>query len=304
MRTIMSRTPYEGSFSFSRRHFNLNNWFLKRHASSGHADGGSEMDWDDEGPIPFAPEPSDAACHATNTTSSPVGVDVVVAKRRSAVSRLRSAFVAALASSTLRLLVVSRKGVANSGRVTGTVFGPRRGRVHLAFQPDPRSPPLLLLELSTPTSSLVTEMASGLVRIALECDGKSVEDGDHKGGGGGGSRRRKRQLLEEPSWRAYCNGRKLGSATRRDPRDSDLDVLNKVGPVSMGAGVVVRGEGGAVGDTGAGTGSGKAKLEQVMYMRAGFERVVGSPDSMAFYMVGPEGGAASGPELSIYLLRV
>jgi uncharacterized protein (TIGR01570 family) len=39
-----------------------------------------------------------------------------------------------------------------------------------------------------------------------------------------------------------------------------------------------------------------------MYMRAKFERVVGSRDSEAFYMINPDGNA--GPELSIYLLRV
>ena len=40
----------------------------------------------------------------------------------------------------------------------------------------------------------------------------------------------------------------------------------------------------------------------IMYMRARFERVVGSKDSEAFYMISPDGGG--GPELSIYLLRV
>jgi uncharacterized protein (TIGR01570 family) len=39
-----------------------------------------------------------------------------------------------------------------------------------------------------------------------------------------------------------------------------------------------------------------------MYMRAKYERVVGSKDSEAFYMMNPVGSA--GPELSIYLLRV
>ncbi|CAI0552624.1 unnamed protein product [Linum tenue] len=39
-----------------------------------------------------------------------------------------------------------------------------------------------------------------------------------------------------------------------------------------------------------------------MYMRARFERVVGSKDSEAFYMMNPEDGSG-GPELSLYLLR-
>jgi uncharacterized protein (TIGR01570 family) len=47
-----------------------------------------------------------------------------------------------------------------------------------------------------------------------------------------------------------------------------------------------------------------------MYMRARFERVVGSRDSEAFYMMNPDSGGGSnnngggGPELSVYLLRV
>ena len=41
---------------------------------------------------------------------------------------------------------------------------------------------------------------------------------------------------------------------------------------------------------------------EVMFMRARFERVVGSKDSEAFYMINPDG--VGGPELSIFLLRV
>ena len=41
---------------------------------------------------------------------------------------------------------------------------------------------------------------------------------------------------------------------------------------------------------------------EVMYMRARFERIVGSRDSEAFYMMNPDSNGA--PELSIYLLRV
>lgn len=41
---------------------------------------------------------------------------------------------------------------------------------------------------------------------------------------------------------------------------------------------------------------------EIMYMRAKFERVIGSRDSEAFYMMNPDSNGA--PELSIYLLRV
>lgn len=54
--------------------------------------------------------------------------------------------------------------------VVGTLYGQRKGNVFLAIQDDPKCLPLFILELATQTSSLVREMASGLVRIALECE--------------------------------------------------------------------------------------------------------------------------------------
>ena len=100
-------------------------------------------------------------------------------------------------------------------------------------------------------------------------------------------------LVEEATWRAYCNGRKCGYAVRRECGADEWRVLRAVEPVSVGAGVLPDGDD-ATGATG-----GEGDL---MYMRAKFERVVGSRDSEAFYMVNPDGGG--GPELSIYLLRV
>lgn len=55
-------------------------------------------------------------------------------------------------------------------KVTGTLFGYRRGHVNFAVQDHPGSDPVMLLELAMSTSALVKEMSSGLVRIALECD--------------------------------------------------------------------------------------------------------------------------------------
>eukprot|EP01018_Ginkgo_biloba_P032434 Gb_38762 [translate_table: standard] len=158
-------------------------------------------------------------------------------------------------------------------RVTGTLFGYRRGRVHFAVQEDPRSNPVLLLELATLTNSLVKEMASGLVRIALECE-RRVNRG---------------KLFQEPRWSMYCNGRKRGYAMRRVWCETDLRILSMVQVVSMGAGVLPMEEEGP--DHG-----------ELMYMRATFERVVGSIDSEAFYMMNPDG--SGGPELSIFLLRI
>eukprot|EP01018_Ginkgo_biloba_P029017 Gb_17627 [translate_table: standard] len=156
-------------------------------------------------------------------------------------------------------------------RVTGTLFGYRKGHVHFVVQEDPRSHPVLLLELATPTNSLVKEMASGLVRIALEC-----ERAPHRG-----------KLFQEPIWTMYCNGRKTGYAIRRSCSEADSQILSMVQAVSMGAGVLPIEEG---------------SDGELMYMRARFERVVGSRDSEAFYMMNPDG--TGGPELSIFLLRI
>ncbi|GMQ11160.1 hypothetical protein CsSME_00053912 [Camellia sinensis var. sinensis] len=139
--------------------------------------------------------------------------------------------------------------------------------------------PAFLIQLATPISVLVREMASGLVRIALE--------------------RRRRLLLEESRWRTYCNGKKCGFATRRECGPKEWKVLKAVEPISMGAGVLPETNGGGGEEFG---GDGGSDGGEVMYMRAKFERVVGSRDSEAFYMMNPDSNGA--PELSIYLLRV
>ncbi|XP_037427718.1 protein MIZU-KUSSEI 1-like [Triticum dicoccoides] len=201
-------------------------------------------------------------------------------KVRTAVARLRSALSAAVSG--------RRRQVGLGARLTGTLYGHRRGHVHLAFQTDPRACPALLLELAAPTGGLVREMASGLVRIALECERAKAATG---GGDGGG-----RKLVEETVWRAYVNGKSCGYAVRRECGAADWRVLRALEPVSMGAGVIPAAScGGGEGD--------------VMYMRARFERVVGSRDSEAFYMMNPDSsssgsGINGGPELSVYLLRV
>ncbi|KAG6504097.1 protein MIZU-KUSSEI 1-like isoform X1 [Zingiber officinale] len=167
-------------------------------------------------------------------------------------------------------------------RVTGTLFGRRRGggHVHVAFQADPRACPAVLIELATPTSTLVREMASGLVRIALECDRRRRPSGGSK---------KQQQLVEEPLWRAYCNGKRCGYAVRRECGPSDWRVLRAVEPVSTGAGVLP-------------ASSSAGEAGETMYLRAKFERVVGSRDSEAFYMMNPDND--TGPELSIYFLRL
>ncbi|KAJ9181079.1 hypothetical protein P3X46_009246 [Hevea brasiliensis] len=169
-------------------------------------------------------------------------------------------------------------------KVTGTLFGHRRGHVSFAVQDDPRLEPVLLLELAMSTSMLVKEMSSGLVRIALECDKVQVP------AQGRGTRSGK--LFNEPMWTMYCNGRKCGYAASRTCTDLDWHVLTTVQSVSVGAGVIPMVQDGR--KSGASDG-------ELLYMRAKFERVVGSRDSVAFYMMNPDG--SGGPELGIFLLR-
>ena len=295
MRTITARNPHD-SLSFSRRHFK---WpVLGKSKSHGATFGDeeymkcSEAEEEDEATMAFS-----SACpsfHSEDFVSPPLKAAAGTApapqqqpprrrKVRTAVSRLRSALANAVAG--------RHRQVGLGARLTGTLYGHRRGHVHLAFQVDPRACPALLLELAAPTAALVREMASGLVRIALECErAKGSALPTPTAGPNSG-----KKLLEETVWRAYCNGKSCGYAVRRECGAADWRVLRALEPVSMGAGVIPAAScGGGEGD--------------VMYMRARFERVVGSRDSEAFYMMNPDnsggGGGHGGPELSVYLLRV
>ncbi|GAB4828929.1 hypothetical protein Ancab_018590 [Ancistrocladus abbreviatus] len=261
MKAIVSRNPRGPSFSFSRRYFN---WKKK-----------VEDEDNDEEILTY-----ESSSHSFSSVlqepkqdyfQSCVPAALVAKKRLSKVGVCKF-------KSALTLFGMSRSNMSSAlgTRVVGTLFGHRRGHVQIAFQEDPKSHPAFLIELSTPTGVIVREMASGLVRVALECD-KKVENKGVK-------------LLEEPLWRAYCNGKKCGYASRRDCGPEDLEILNCIGPITMGAGVLPQ-DRDIIGPEG-----------ELMYMRAKFERVVGSKDSEAFYMMNPDG--SGGPELSVYLLRV
>ncbi|KAJ1285860.1 hypothetical protein BS78_03G310600 [Paspalum vaginatum] len=177
--------------------------------------------------------------------------------------------------------------VAGASRTTGTLFGHRRARVTLAVQETPGSVPVLLLELAMQTGRFMQEMGAEHLRVALECEKKPP------GAGAGIGRTR---LLDEPLWTAYVNGRKIGYAVRRDPTDDDLTVLQLLRTVSAGAGVLPADVvGGAAATEGQEAGD-------LAYMRAHFDRVVGSRDSESFYMLNPDGN--NGPELSIFFIRI
>ncbi|KAK4585341.1 hypothetical protein RGQ29_022844 [Quercus rubra] len=161
-------------------------------------------------------------------------------------------------------------------RVTGTLFGYRKGRVTLSIQESPKYFPTLLVELAMQTNVLQKEMSSGMVRIALECEKKGDKD--------------KTRILDEPLWTMYCNGKKSGYGVKKETSEEDLNVMELLKAVSMGAGVL----------------PGNSEIEgpdaDLAYMRAHFQRVVGSRDSETFYMLSPDGN--NGPELSIFFVRI
>ncbi|KAA8530929.1 hypothetical protein F0562_005612 [Nyssa sinensis] len=168
----------------------------------------------------------------------------------------------------------THRGAAGT-RITGTLFGYRKGRVSLSIQETPKCLPTLVVELAMQTNALQKEMALGMVRIALECEKRLDKD--------------KTKLLDEPLWTMYCNGKKNGYGVKRESSEEDLHIMELLKPVSMGAGVL----------------PGKSDVEgpdgELAYMRAHFDRVVGSKDSETLYMLSPDGD--NGPELSIFFKR-
>uniref|UniRef100_A0A2P2K5S8 Protein MIZU-KUSSEI 1 n=1 Tax=Rhizophora mucronata TaxID=61149 RepID=A0A2P2K5S8_RHIMU len=172
------------------------------------------------------------------------------------------------------LLGRPRKPLLKDKATTGTIFGYRKGKVSLAIQEDPHCLPMFVLELPMHASAFHKEMASDIVRIALESE----------------TRTHKKKLLEEFVWAVYCNGRKVGySIRRKQMSDDELHVLQLLRGVSMGAGVLP------------GPNEKETADGDLTYIRARFERVVGSKDSEALYMINPDG--AAGPELSIFFVR-
>ncbi|ONM03698.1 Protein MIZU-KUSSEI 1 [Zea mays] len=187
---------------------------------------------------------------------------------------------------------------------TVTLFGHRRGRLSLAIHEDTRAPPAFLIELPMLAPALHREMATGTVRLALESDTR----------GGAAARRRRRPLLEEYVWAVYCNGRKAGYAIRRkDASDDERHVLRLLRGVSMGAGVLPPPPDDRAGARATATATATPAAcpdGELTYMRARVERVVGSNDSQAFYMINPDdasGNTARGgdcaPELSVFFVR-
>ncbi|RCV18333.1 hypothetical protein SETIT_3G292600v2 [Setaria italica] len=196
--------------------------------------------------------------------------------------------------------IITRKDGRHCTVIVGTIFGHRTGRVTFCVQRDAAVPPPFLFELSVPMQSLATEMASGLLRIALECHRPSGTP--HDGGGGGGSNAAAGGSTSRNVWKASCNGRDVGYAVRRRPTKWDRRVLESMRTMTTGVGMLppaVALEGpndeNLQDDGGAG---------EVLYMRATYERIVGSRDAVSYHLISPGTAGGSPPqELSVFLLR-
>lgn len=182
-----------------------------------------------------------------------------------------------------------RRAMIADHATIGTLFGHRRGRLTLAVQEDPHSPPFFVLELPILSSAFHKEMSCDVLRVALETETKTS----------------RKKLTEEYVWAVYCNGRKVGYSIRRTQlSDDDARVLHTLRGVSMGAGVLPENDH-HHGDHDH-HGKRREKVDyhegdQITYLRARFERVVGSKDSEALYMINPDN--SDGPELSIFFVR-
>ncbi|KAI3883365.1 hypothetical protein MKW92_039611 [Papaver armeniacum] len=169
---------------------------------------------------------------------------------------------------------------------TGTIFGYRNGKVNLCFQSNPNSNiPTLLLQLAIPTTILAKEMRGGLLRIALECKTESRHSSSH-------------HLLSVPVWIMYCNGRKVGSAMKRVPTQADKKVLGLMRNVEEGVGII---NGKTLRNTIGDKEVNQHNQDDLMYLRANFERVCGSSKSESFHLINKDG--SNSQQLSIFFIR-
>ncbi|KAK8632297.1 hypothetical protein V6N13_072691 [Hibiscus sabdariffa] len=116
-------------------------------------------------------------------------------------------------------------------------------------------------------------MSSGTVRIALECHRSELASCP---------------LHSVPIWTMHCNGRKLGFATKRKASHHNRLMLKTMQSTTVGAGMIP-------------AGFGSSDSEEIMYMRANYEHVIGNSDYESFHLVNPD--ECSGQELSVFLMR-
>lgn len=86
----------------------------------------------------------------------------------------------------------------------------------------------------------------------------------------------------------YCNGKRVGFALRRKANDQNRSMLKTMKSMTVGAGVIP-------------SGFESMGSEEIMYMRANYEHVVGNADSESFHLINPD--ECPGQELSVFLMR-
>ncbi|KAF6166820.1 hypothetical protein GIB67_005696 [Kingdonia uniflora] len=162
----------------------------------------------------------------------------------------------------------------NTKKITGTIFGYRHGKVSFCIQANSTAvAPILLLELDVPTAILAKEMQSGVLRISLDSKRSNSPASS--------------PLISIPFWTMSFNGKKVGFAIKRKPTQVDMQILRLMKSVAVGAGVI----------------SGKRLSfdDDLMYLRANFERVASSSNSESFHLINPDG--CTSQELNIVLRR-
>ncbi|KAH1073265.1 hypothetical protein J1N35_025593 [Gossypium stocksii] len=159
--------------------------------------------------------------------------------------------------------------------ITGTIFGYRWGKLNFCIQANSKSTnPFLLLEFAVPTAVLAREMRGGILRIVLDCTvSGNISSSD--------------SVLSMPLWTMYCNGRKVGYAVKRRPSKSDIDAFRLMSSVVVGGGMI--------------RGKEIDNDDELMYLRANFERARGSSYTESFRLIDPDGNI--GQELSISFYR-
>jgi uncharacterized protein (TIGR01570 family) len=159
--------------------------------------------------------------------------------------------------------------------VTGTIFGQKtdQGHLHLVIQMEPKTPPLIVLELASSTNFLRKAIVKEPLQFFLTCVKKDTS----------------MSIWEERKWTEHVNGQVIGDASRLISEVTNLGFLDVIKHVTCGSGVIPDYE-----DRGV-----KAEL---LYLRAKFEKMKWSFDAESLSMVRSDNKGC--PDISICFSRV
>ncbi|KAJ1686551.1 hypothetical protein LUZ63_017941 [Rhynchospora breviuscula] len=149
---------------------------------------------------------------------------------------------------------------SRSELVTGTLFGQKtmQGHLHLVIQTDPKSSPLVVLELASSTNFFMKTIVKEPLQLFLTCVKKDTS----------------MSIWEEWKWTEHANGRVVGGASRIISEAANLEFLEVIEHVTCGTGVIPDYEDRVKGE--------------LMYMRAQFKKMKWSFDSESLAMVRSE----------------